>query len=142
MISYEVRDVLLQRLKYAVRRDVTMEAAATVPTLVFDRVADRMVAEVRRDVLAERLPTQSLRVVGDVPRHASWWDHLKATYRGRWWWPRALSVVRYTADPAIVSYVDVRTYWAYPEAPARLLGEPGFGRPVLVTYLEEVDDGT
>lgn len=96
-----------------------------------DRAADRLILQVRADVYAERLPSQTYHAVVDDPRWATWWDHLKATYRDRWWaraavrrWPP-----RHVLTPVPVT-VDVAARWKYPDTPVY---REGLGRPVVWT---------
>ncbi len=91
-----------------------------------DPVADRIVATVRAKLYAEKLPTQSYVVCTPDPRWATWWDHLKATYRDRWW--AAAYVRRWpprTIETTVRTVVNVRSMWVFPDAPyARDMGAP------------------
>jgi hypothetical protein len=119
----------------SLRRQMSVELATVMPTVTLDAFADRLVIDFRREVLADKLPPQHARHVAMVQRHASWWDHLKATYRGRWWWPRVLSPVSYVDVPVVVN-LAVRSQWLYPQATIRY--DEALGRSVLwTTWAEE-----
>lgn len=131
------RERVLNQLKVKVERVIPREVVRTLEAdFPLDFLTDKLVVQLRARVLAEQLPPQAItrviRVVQEDPRHATWWDHLKATYRGRWWWPAWLSTVR-TVQTKVAIYrtvaVEVRPHWAYPEAEIPI---PDMGQPVMV----------
>lgn len=128
--------VVLERLHLAIKRGMPAELARGVGAgVAYDWIADRMVLTLHQDVLAEKLPPQSFIHRTTIVRHASWWEHLKATYRGRWWWPSRLSRLRYVEEPVAVRVV-VRDHWKFPEQTAIR----DLGRPVLHSWVEVVDE--
>lgn len=135
-----VREEMLYLLKVKVERQFSAEVwAMRSMKMHVGYELDKMVAELRTTVLAEKLPPQHVRHVSMEPRHASWWDHLKATYRGRWWWPAALGHVSYV-DVPVVTYLHIRDHWAYPKA-SLIPPENGLGRPVVVSFWKVDEDG-
>lgn len=136
---FTFREERLDLLKHKVERIFTNEVwAARSMKMHVGHELDRMVVELRTSILAEKLPPQHVRHVSMEPRHASWWDHLKATYRGRWWWPAALSRVSYV-DVPVVTFLRIRDHWAYPRA-SLIPPAEGLGRPVMVSFWG-VEDG-
>lgn len=131
--AYAMRQVLLERMKIALAKQVTVETATVMPTATIDWMFDRFVLEFRREVLANKLPPQHIRHVSMEPRFASAWDMWKAARRGRWWWPRFLSRVSYVDVPVVVNVV-IRQHWMYPQAPAVPMS---FGRAVLWTVVDD-----
>jgi hypothetical protein len=92
------------------------------------------------DVLSERLPpetvtrTERQHVTVDAPRWATWWDHAKATYAGRWWaaWyvrrrPPQTVTVPATGWVTATATVNLERFWTYPEASIR---DPNMGTPL------------
>jgi hypothetical protein len=106
------------------RRGLTVEFPLPAHTLALtaaqqrDYLRDRIYYTLRHDLLAERLPTRTLRFTPTHPRWATWWDHLKATYRMRWWaaWWVRRHPPRHVDEPVPV-VVDVQAAWTYPHAP-------------------------
>lgn len=162
------RQVVLEGIKYGVQRvvDDMPFARESMRPEVHRRAWGRMALELRTMVLAEQLPPQTvqhtvrgtarLRVTGEVhaPRHATWLDHWKDTYRQRGW-ARLIGSrrwrVRYIETPhrwrhdETRPYVEhvavpVRTYWKRPKAPAVQL--PEWGEPVLTVMVDEPARGT
>jgi hypothetical protein len=63
-------------------------------------------------------------------RFATWWDHWKATYRGRWWMRWRRWTVNYNIEARTLTAraeADLSRYWAYPQANVT---PPEFGAPV------------
>lgn len=126
--------VVLSALKFRIQRDLgDFEFVASSAQLVWENTFDRMVAEIRTAVLAEKLPPH--KIERDVPvyfkRPASWWDHFKLDYeRSRWvgWLIRRLSPPQTRQETKRVNMVVwLDRFWTYPEAkiPASdLLGRP------------------
>jgi hypothetical protein len=163
--------ITLDLLKVTAQRVLTEEAGHTLAAMadwqvrrLFDRWTGDVALSLTSRVLAESLPPAEvshtvagwapLHVEGTVPaaRFATWWDHFKATYRGRWWmWLLRLDrrPVHYTWEFHRWRYdedrqpwqrtvtVSVRNHWTYPRAAIAL--PPEFGGPVLATTWE-VDD--
>jgi hypothetical protein len=124
--------LILNVERLARRRELTREFLDRVDGQQrYDRETERLVMTLHADVYAERLPSQQHRITVTDPRWATWWDHLKATYRHRWWaqwWVR-----RYpprTVDTPITATFNVRAAWRYPDTPHL---RPGLGTPVLWT---------
>lgn len=92
-----------------------------------DRARDLLVLRITAGVLAERLPPERLHGVVTVPRWATWRDHLKDTWRGRWWfaWVVRRWPVRYIDEPVPV-VVPVRSWWKYPHTPHILSHGQGY----------------
>ncbi len=152
-----------RRLRKLVSRNVADQLRISVDRFPGDpqyahHFADVIAVDVETAVLTEKLPPQRIthRVRYEHPeavgqqgvaadaRHATWFDHFVATYRGRWW-GRLLRLhrreVRYQFVPVpyIVSRpvhcdhevtVDVHAAWTYPRATMVLPGDQ-FGHPVL-----------
>ncbi len=140
--------VLLERVRATVRADLGPAVADTVRLV---KILDLMVHELSVDVLSDRLPPaeihhtvrakQTVTVDGTVTydRFATWWDHYKATYRGRWWmrWRRWNVRTVKEAHPYTVTRdirckhhvtVDLERYRTYPHATVAL--PESFGAPV------------
>lgn len=138
-------DHIIDRMTFRVQRHVTTEMLnLTDPevTINADHVADRLYVGFKATVTTERLPVQTVRHEWHgthaftftehttVPRHATWWDHFKDTYRARWWL-RALVQRRppQYIDQTVTVHVDkeracrhdvavpVRAAWIFPKAP-------------------------
>lgn len=93
-----------------------------------DHLYDAFIVRLTTAVVAEKLPPQTFVGYTPDPRWATWWDHLKATYRGRWW-TRRLSPPR-TVDTLVRCDVQVRARWQFPDTP---VPREGLGRPILYT---------
>ena len=137
------RDVALHRLKVSVQRQISNEMVYMARTAEahghLDRMYDRMVLDLRAKVLAEQLPPQTIthtvRVEALDPRHATWWEFFKATYRQRWWMRWRDWTVRYVDTPVTVQrsvVVKVRDHWTYPRA-SIIPPDTDFGAPVMVS---------
>jgi hypothetical protein len=135
--------VVLERLKVAVARDIDLSGLSDVRlTSHLDRVTNRMRLDLRAAVLAETLPPHHIDTVVRghrvMPRHATWWDHFKDTYRLRWWMCWRRWRVNYVHVPQWTDFrvrVPVREHWVYPRAAVPL--PPEFGGPVLTTMVDE-----
>lgn len=92
--------VVLEKLRFVVQReldDMQMTARTATWSSYQDYLLNRMVVQLRGQVLAERLPPQNIRsqwhgthridvdTIRVEVRHATWWDMFKDTYRRRWW---------------------------------------------------------
>lgn len=134
-------------LTFPIGRTITLDVATRGETshlpqavrngdliIVPDHLADRLIARLTARMVAERLPSQEQTFVVDDPRWATWWDHLKASVRGRWW---AQAYVRRHPPRTVLTTVrcrfDVRAQWLFPDTP---VPRPGLGRPVLYTTTE------
>jgi len=104
--------------------------------------ADDLTVQLRSFVLAHQLPpetiTQTISGTTQDGRHATWWDHFKATYRGRWWmrW-RGWQINYRLVDVPYFHTVQVvvRGHWSFPDA--RLASyPPELGEPVYIAITE------
>lgn len=133
---------ILERLRFGLREDVPYEQLER--TLTLDRwqdfIADRFVLRLRTEVLAERLPDQDLHGYVTTPRWATWRDHLKDTYRTRWWmrWWVRHHPVRYVDEPHL-AHINVQAWWKYPHTPLTIL--PGQGYSTIHTETGPVSWG-
>lgn len=144
------KQVALQQLKVACRRVLSAELPFVAGTARFDVsmmewISRDLMLDVQARVLAEQLPPQEIthhvRVWTTDPRHATWWDHFKATYRGRWWMGWHRWEIRYVDTPVWLDRrvtVAVRDHWTYPRATVGL--PPSLGSPVLVTMWDAADE--
>ncbi len=87
------------------------------------RIIEPMMLELATYLLTEKLGEKRIverRVVDhECLRFASWWDHWKATYRGRWWMRWRRWEVRYNIEHQPIEArveVDMTKYWTFPEA--------------------------
>jgi hypothetical protein len=152
--DYQVDAHTLEPLRTVVRAELGASMAESISVeRAGHYLRESLVYQLKASVLAEKLPPERIEVkldyphpeaVGefgcqDDPRWATWWDHLLATYRGRWWtrWfrePRTIMIpVRYRVTMPVTCHhraqVDVLAAWTYPRANTAL---PGLGHPVLV----------
>ncbi len=106
------------------------------------RHIEQMAWELRVHVLSERL--DEIRVADsrtedhECIRFATWFDHWKATYRGRWWMRWRRWTVRYNIEhhPITVRVAaDLTRYWTYPEAS---ITPPEFGEPVRYATVRQI----
>jgi hypothetical protein len=101
-----------------------------------DMVTGDLVAELQTALLAEQLPPETVLLEQEIttPRFASWWQHLRATYRERRWWGWLLGrrrPIRMVDEPhTLRAVVELRSWWTYPNASMVLPGDR-FGPPVL-----------
>jgi hypothetical protein len=121
-----------------------------------DFISGRLVARLQTRIAAEILPPQRVphRWTGEhdfvltstMPRHASWWQFFKDTYRSRWWaaWLVRRHPVRYVdvdvhiRETRVCAHdvtVEVGAAWTYPQAPLYLTGaDVHLGPAVLKTW--------
>jgi len=131
-------DLILDRVKVKAHED--MIALNELRLHVSDPIgfiADRVGMRITAEVLAERLPPRTLTVRLTDPRWATWWDHLKATGKQKWWgwwWIGRLRPPR-TVDTIVTGNIRIDTWWSYPAAHFR----PGLGNPVLKTTADYTD---
>jgi len=138
--------VILDPLRLKLARTLSLEVGEYLvnsSTLEVDRFLDRIALEFRYEVLAERMPPAEVRhpvvLVEDDPRHATWWDMFKATYRGRWWMRWRAWEVAYTSTPVTVRrdvVVNIQGHFTFPQAPR--IGDR-FGQPVAVAIWNTSD---
>ncbi len=92
-----------------------------------DTETNRLMVEFTAEILADRLPpeqvTETTLVQFESP--ATWWEHFKQTYGGRWWLRplvRRRPVRLERQQRAVKVTVDLRLFQAYPraEVPAAL----------------------
>lgn len=130
------RDIYLEVLTLG--RTAALDLPAAMRTsgrfdMHINHATDKLIMRVRSDVAAEKLPPQTFTTVVDDPRWATWWDHLKATYRDRWW---ARAAVRRwpprTVGTLVPVTVDVAAWWKFPDTP---VPRAGLGRPVVYTTI-------
>lgn len=99
---------------------------------------DHVVVTLSAKILAEKLPPQQITDTVTGPRWATWWDHLKATYRDRWWiwYPTDFGWIKpaRTVQTPIAVTVPVLANWTYPNASLRI--SDSFGSAVLYTTTE------
>lgn len=133
MIEYgDVQAVMLGKIIVSVKERASREMLALAQTVegewVTDHLRDALWLNLRASVLAEQLPPQTIRQPVRIsirdPRHASWWDMWKATYRGCWWARWLLRSKHWrieTVDTVVTvageSIVNVHDHWTYPRAP-------------------------
>lgn len=126
-------DARLDRLRYQVQQRVSRYVAESLRHDEYPDIAtDSLVRTLTVDLLAEKLPPQTITDAAhfEVPRFASWRDHLYATYRERWW-ARWMPRPQFVAEPhRHVTTVTVQDHWTYPQATMVLPGGP-FGHVVL-----------
>lgn len=92
-----------------------------------------LATQVLADNLGQERISETVRGRVEVARFAGWWDHFKATYRGRWWmrWRRWQINYTISRQPAVARVdIDLTRYWTYPEADVLPLEE--FGRPYFL----------
>jgi hypothetical protein len=130
-------------------------ATAVRAAVTADHVGERLTARLTAHILAETLPpqhvthvwrgTHEFTLTTTVPRHASWWDMFKDTYRSRWWMRTLVRrrPVRYIDQPVSQRHtrrcthnvtVDVGAAWTYPQAPTALTNGLHLGPAVLKTW--------
>lgn len=124
-------------------------------TVLVNHIADRLTVRLKGELLAEKLPPQHVHHVWSgthhfnlkttVPRHATWWDLFKDTYRNRWWmraWVRR-NPVHHVDQPVVFRedricahdvQVDVGAAWTYPQAPAAFRAGLHLGPAILQTW--------
>lgn len=127
----ETPPLTLHPLKFAVHRPIPESVRQTAQMeQMYDTVRDSLVLKMSATVMAEQLPDQTLRGEVTAPRWATWWDHLKDTYRDRWWfaWVVRRWPVRYIDVPHQV-HVPLQSWWTYPDTPH--LYHSGMGYSVL-----------
>lgn len=101
-----------------------------------DVLTGDLVAELQTVLLAEQLPPETVLLEQEVttPRFASWWQHLRATYRQRRWWGWVLGrrrPIRMLDEVhTLRAVVELRSWWTYPKASLTLPGGE-FGPAVL-----------
>jgi hypothetical protein len=120
---------ILRELTVGVRRDLAAmpHVAGTAEVAMWlEREYRHATAQVKARILTEELPPQTVteQVVCETqrPRWASWWDHIKATYAGRWWagwWVRRHppAVLWEDVTQRRTVQVQVRAAWKFPHAP-------------------------
>lgn len=125
--------VLLHELRCAYRYDL---GQFSMDRMDFRQLLDPMFAELSTTVLSEQLPTERVtqrrREEVETARFASWWDHWKATYRGRWWmrWRRwSVRQLVDTHEIEAVAAVHLDRFWTFPKAAVSV---PELGDPVRV----------
>lgn len=147
-------DTLTMNIRYRIPDLPGVAATLTAEVTRDDRafITDSAVLALRAKLLAERLPPQTHNHVFDLnkavpdPRWATWWDHLKATVRDRWWaraWvrrhpPRTVDTTVRVIDRYVIP-VTVHSWWTYPHAS---IVPPDLGHAVLYTETTSTEWGT
>ncbi|GAA3751839.1 hypothetical protein [Micromonospora maritima] len=127
--------IVLDEMRYAYRQYPDLGEFSR-GRLDLRQLLDPMMFELSTAVLSERLPTERVtrtrREQIETARFATWWDHFKATYRGRWWmrWRRwAVRQLVDTHEIEAVAAVDLDRHWTFPRA---AIAAPELGDPVRV----------
>jgi len=128
--------VLLEQIKVGVQQRVTDEVATTVRLSTWrDHMRDELVYRLTAFMLGEQLPPETIiehqTLVVAVP--ASPWQQYKQSHATRWWmrWlvrRRPVREVDHTRTAEL--RVDLRRYWAYPQA--KIAMAERLGRPIRV----------
>lgn len=100
---------------------------------------DNIVISLAAKIITETLPPQQITDTVTDPRWATWWDHLKATYRDRWWiaYPLDFGWIKppRAVDTPITVTVPVAAHWTYPHASVWI--PPEFGTAVMYATSEQ-----
>jgi hypothetical protein len=87
------------------------------------QIFDPMLVELRTYLLSDKLAEERIHESRtedhECVRFATWWDHWKATYRGRWWMRWRKWTVRYNIEHHPLTakvVVDMTRYWTFPGA--------------------------
>ena len=134
--NLHAHEVVLEEIRYAVRHDPLHLGAYSAGRVDLRQLLDPMMFELSTAVLSERLPTEQVtrrrRETIETARFATWWDHWKATYRGRWWmrWRRwSVRQLVDTHEIEAVAAVNLDRHWTFPRAAVAV---PELGEPVRV----------
>lgn len=134
--------VMLDEMRYAYRQYPDLGEFSR-GRLDLRQMLDPMLFELSTSVLSERLPTERVtrthREQIETARFATWWDHWKATYRGRWWMRWRRWSVRQLVDVhevEAVAAVDLDRHWTFPRA---AIPVPELGEPVRVIQWEAAE---
>lgn len=138
--STGIETIFLERLKVGCQQVIPRGILDSMqlsiePTANF--LVDGMVMRLKAELLAEKLPPERLanskRVTWTTP--ATWWDHLKETYAGKWWtrWMKAPRTIEHSKLAEF--NIELQRYWVYPDA--RPLPRDQFGSPVRVCTVTE-----
>lgn len=114
----------------------------------WDGTVQRIALDVEFALLGEQLPTEVVETLHSKTvefRHfASWWDHVKAAYRHRWWmrwrhWPVAYHTEVRTLTGRVV--VNLERWHVFPAATTSgdTVGQPGrvlIPGPALISWSE------
>lgn len=124
---------LLHELKMSMMLEVGSFAAQRFSILHhIERGQVELMTMILADHLGEEEIVESRREHVEFVGFASWWDHWKATYRGRWWMRWRTWEVNYKVeerDVVATVRVNMTKYWAFPKAN---IPAPEFGNPVPV----------
>lgn len=124
---------VMETLKAGVRQYDRPVGSYASDRMELVRHLEHMCWELRTYILADQLGeervTRTHRETAEFVGFATWWDHFKATYRGRWWMSWRRWQINYKVSEKHVDGrvdVDMTKYWAFPQAnvPVPELGEP------------------
>lgn len=140
-IQLTTRDIQLTQLLVEVRQHLgSLRGSALDNTTAVQYIAEELALRLRGHVLAHQLPPQTRTTVveGNTEdlRHATWWDHFKATHRGRWWMRWRAWTINYTTVAVPYRHpvtVTVRDHWSFPDA---RIYPRALGAPVMITLTE------
>ncbi len=130
-------DPLIAQIRHRLDRGTYLSQQAQLSYCVED-----LTVELKSYVLAHQLPPETIAdvITGTVQdqRFATWWDHFKATHRGRCWmrWRRQWIINYQTVEVPYrhTAQVTVRGHWTFPQA--RLAYPRELGEPVYIAITE------
>ena len=123
----------MRELKVAFRTYEPRIGTYSSDRLELVKLVEHMGLELRTAMLADWLGEERIietrRENHECLRFATWWDHFKATYRGRWWmrWRRWAVAYNIENHPLTArAEIDMTRYWAFPQADIYVseLGDP------------------
>jgi len=128
--------IFMKTVEYGIRESVGPFAARRLQA---SYLPEHMMIELKTAILAcqmgEERIVEERRAKHECLRFATWWDHFKATYRGRWWmrW-RRWEIAYANEHHELVARVDVdmTKYWTFPKATIDFPDEFGDHYPVIV----------
>ena len=137
-IGPSLKTFTLERRRYGLTMDL---GSFTRDSMEFQqREADRMVYKLSADVLAEKLPPETINesriAVWNFPRSS--WQHFKLEHSESWWlgWLVRRRPVQYAVhDKQVTLTVNLERYRTFPQA--NIAYPPELGPYVNVAYLEK-----
>ena len=124
-------------MRGAVRQRISAYVAESLNVRTYrDMVTQDLIVDLEAALLSEKLPpkTVELEATVTVPRFASWFQQLRATYRQRrwfgWLFGRRRPIRFVDEQHTLRSTVELRAMWTYPNASMVLPGRD-FGHAVL-----------
>lgn len=136
---------IMEILKVGITSDAKMQARLGYYSASRISLAERLYDDlitlstyVLADHVGDEEVVRTHRETGEFVGFATWWDHWKATYRGRWWmrwrkWRINYKISELHVDGKV--QVDLKQYWAYPRAN---IAPPEFGEPVRWIQTEAI----